>query len=83
MQASGLEAASMRKRSAKTGARRLEAERFELDERTSQKRKAEGDPSLDSLAEWHREDEPHDEIRSSCSSVTALRLCTNRALTGP
>ena len=63
MQASGLEAASMRKRSAKTDARRLEAERFELQERTSQKRKAEGDPSLDCLAEWwHREDEPHDEI---------------------
>ena len=61
VQASGLEA-SMRKRSAKTDARRLEAERFELDER-SQKRKAEG-PSLDCLAEWHREDEPHDEIDS-------------------
>ena len=35
MQASGLEAASMSKRSAKTDARRPEAERFELDERTS------------------------------------------------
>ena len=63
----------------------LEAERFEVDERTSHKRKAEGDPSLDSLAEWwHREDEPHDEIRFAlAAAVTALRLCTNRALTGP
>ena len=76
MQASGLEAASMRKRSAKTDARRLEAERFELDERTSQKRKAEGDPSLDCLAEWWHRDEPHDEIDS-------LLQQRDRALTGP
>ena len=46
-QFSGQEAAPTRKRTAGTDARRpeLEAERFELDERASQKRKAEGDPN--------------------------------------
>ena len=65
MQASGQEAGVSRKRAAETDVetQRQEAEHYELEGNSAQKRKAEEEPSLDSLAEWWINDEdPEDEV---------------------